>query len=177
LILFIDMSTQNKTTETESFHRRLRIGDWHFDDRKDAISSVIGLGSCIALALYDPVRHYGILSHLMLPKRLDEFISDSLDLRYIEDAVPFLVEMMRINGSKKIVAKAVGGATLFKELISPKKITIGQRNTASLIKALEKEHIPIVASDFDKEHGRTITFYHHDGILLVKSYKLGSMEI
>ena len=157
--------------------KRLSIGDWYFSDKKEDNSVILGLGSCIALILYDSEKHLGVMAHLMLPRRPNTEFKDALDLRYIEDAVPFLLDIMRLHDAKKIEAKVIGGATLFKELLAKDRDSIGMRNVKSVIKELEKQNIPISKSAIDREHGRTVIFNHYTGKIEIRSYKAGTEEI
>ncbi|MBN1231861.1 MAG: chemotaxis protein CheD [Candidatus Coatesbacteria bacterium] len=157
--------------------KRLKIGAWHFDKNDSAVSTIIGLGSCIGLVLFDPVNKFGLLSHLMLPKKPTNAYSDTPDLRYIKDAVPFFVDIMEKNNAREIIAKAVGGATLFKELQMEGRLSVGERNIIALHESLDSLKIPLVAKDLDKEHGRTIFFFHNTGHILIRSYKMGENYI
>jgi chemotaxis protein CheD len=58
----------------------------------------------------------------------------------------------------KLLAKAAGGASMFKRLSSNSLMDISSRNIESLRSELKRIGIRLVADDLGGERGRTITF-------------------
>ena len=126
------------------------------------------LGSCVGICLYDPGTSLAGLSHIMLPSKSDR---NSNDRKYADSALPLLVEEMSKKGALKarMVAKIVGGSTMFKMAENSMMGEIGRNNVKKVREVLEDLGIRIIAEDVGGDYGRTIDFYAEDGRLKVKS--------
>ena len=98
----------------------------------------LGLGSCIAVALYDPQIKMGGLAHVLLP---DSSIASNQNKpgKFANTAVNELLKIMRAKGAKleNIQAKIFGGAEMFPGINGYDKKSIGECNTLAVIKELE----------------------------------------
>ena len=126
------------------------------------------LGSCVGICLYDPGALLAGLSHIMLPTKNDR---NSNDRKYADSALPLMVEEMSKMGARKarMVAKIVGGATMFKMDENSMMGEIGRNNVKKVREVLDGLGIRIIAEDVGGDYGRTIDFYAEDGRLKVKS--------
>ncbi|HKN69374.1 MAG TPA: chemotaxis protein CheD [Gemmatimonadaceae bacterium] len=135
----------------------------------------IGLGSCVAIALYDSTARVGGLAHTLLP---DETMARdrSNPAKFAATAVTLLLaEMTRIGAdAKRVRAKLVGGSSMFANLLPAGGINIGDRNVAAARRALEQNGIRIVAEDVGSDHGRSVHFHLDDGRVEVRSLKKGN---
>jgi len=152
---------------------RVRVADY-------AVSSVgtittIGLGSCVAIVLYDAVVRVGGLAHVLLPS--EAMSRDrSNPAKFPGTAVPLLVSEMCRRGAQpgRVRAKIVGGASMFGNLIPSGGINIGERNVVASREVLEAARIPIVAEDTGSDYGRSVYFHLDDGRVEVRSLRRGS---
>ncbi len=132
--------------------------------------AVIGLGSCVAVILYDVEARVGGLAHILLP---DPNLSTTPErrMKFATTAVPDLLEAMVEAGAqrRRIKARLVGGASMFGELLASNQLNIGQRNIEAVRSALEADGIEIVGEDVGGECGRTVHFELHSGRVLVRS--------
>jgi len=129
-----------------------------------------GLGSCVAILLFEPQHRIAAMAHIMLP---------SLSLARRGDrpgktphtAVPALIEAMVDLGAerKKITGRLVGGASLFASLTPPGSIQMGERNVVSCREVLNREAIPLVAEQVGGETGRSVWLYASDGRAIIRS--------
>ena len=73
-----------------------------------------GLGSCVAIALYDPNCRIGGLAHISLPAKADDSPEQNLH-KYAGIAVNTLLRIMQQRGAVRIstIAKIVGGGNMF----------------------------------------------------------------
>ena len=134
----------------------------------DVISST-GIGSCIALVIYDPETKTGGLAHIMLPV----FTGSNYTLypfAYADTAVQAIIARLVGLGSdtKSLVAKAAGGANMFLERHSDTK-TVGEQNSFSVQQILEMQKIPLLAADFGGKKGRSVALNLCDGALVVST--------
>ena len=138
----------------------------------------IGLGSCVAIVLYDPAARIGGLAHTLLP---DETMARDRanPAKFPASAVTLLLaEMTRLGAdATRIRAKLVGGASMFANLLPTGGINIGDRNVTAARRALERNGIRIVAEDVGSDHGRSVHFHLDDGRVEIRSLKKGNRVI
>ncbi len=132
-----------------------------------------GLGSCIALVLYDVESRCGVLAHILLPNE-DRPGPVLRPARSALHAVPYLVAQLRHAGALgHPIAKIAGGASMFGSLLAMGGINIGERNIDATRRALAKAGIALVAEDVGGDYGRSVSFDVATGALHVRSLKRG----
>jgi chemotaxis protein CheD len=158
---------------SESVEIRVKVADYAV--AAGGTISTIGLGSCVAIVLYDAAARVGGMAHVLLP---NEAMSRdrSNPAKFPSSAVPLLLGEMRLLGAKveRVRAKIVGGASMFGNLIPAGGINIGERNVVAVRGALAEVKIPIVAEDVGSDHGRSVYLFIGDGRVEVRSLKKGS---
>lgn len=117
-----------------------------------------GLGSCVAVVLYDEEAGVGALAHVMLPNG-DE--SDSSDLKpgkFADTAIRAMLRRMVEEGASytDVEAKIAGGSDMFE--FESFGDGVGRRNVAAAKEELEKLGVPLVAEDVGGSRGRTVIF-------------------
>ena len=155
---------------------RVKVADYAVRNG-DSVLSTIGLGSCVAIALYDPATRIGGLAHILLP---NEGMSRDTSNRakFSTTAVPLLIEEMRRIGARgNLSAKIAGGASMFAALLPGSGVNMGERNVAATRDALRAHGIPIVAEDTGGDHGRSVYFHLRDGVVLIRSLKAGDRRL
>ncbi len=153
--------------------RLVSVADWAVD-RGDAVLITLGLGSCVAVVLYDAQSTVGGLAHLLLPS--PSLSHDrSNPTKFPETGVPFLVERMRDAGAvqRRLRAWIVGGASMFATLASPAVAAVGERNIHATRQALERLGIPVAAEDVGRDYGRSVYAFLEAGRIEVRSYAHG----
>ena len=141
----------------------------------DGTISTIGLGSCVAIVLYDGVARVGGLAHVLLP---NEMMSRdrSNPAKFPGTVVPIMLREMRGLGARteRIRAKIAGGASMFGSLIPSGGVNIGERNVAAVRDVLAAVKIPIVGEDTGADYGRSVYLFVDDGRVEVRSLRKGS---
>jgi len=153
---------------------RVKVADYAVG-RDEQTLITIGLGSCVAIALYDPRTRIGGLAHTLLPS--ESMARDrSNPAKFPASAVvTLLAEMTRLGAdARRVRAKLVGGASMFANLLPAGGINIGDRNVAAARQALEANRVPVVAEDVGSDHGRSVHFHLDDGRVEVRSLKKGN---
>jgi chemotaxis protein CheD len=152
---------------------RVKVADFAVACDGDTVITTVGLGSCVAIALYDPATRVGGLAHVLLPS--ENMTRDrSNRAKFPAAAVPLLLDEMRGLGSQSSVgARLVGGASMFASLLPTGSINIGERNVAASRAALAAAGVPLVAEDVGGDYGRTVFFHLADGRLEIHSLKAG----
>lgn len=142
---------------------------------ENTVLATLGLGSCIGIALYDKFSKVGGLVHIMLP----ENPGGKKNVKYADTGIPFLIEELNNLGAKKrrLTAKIVGGAGMFKSESGDSVMQIGKRNIKAVKNTLTDLGIEIIGSDVGKDYGRSMYFYLDDGRVEVKSFSKDLIKI
>lgn len=139
-----------------------------------AFIETLGLGSCVAVILWDPARQVGGLAHVLLPEPAPRR-SIPAPARYATTAVPALLVGLRgLGGEGPYVATLVGGAGMFGEMLKVRGVHMGERNVIAAREALRLAGIPIVAEDVLGAHARSVRFSLRDGRVAVRTLRHGA---
>ena len=125
----------------------------------------LGLGSCVGIALRDPVLQIGGLVHIMLPDSTAMRANNSVLEKFADTGIEELVRQLVAMGANRnrLVAKIAGGATMFQVQSCNEMMKIGERNVEATIKKLDAMNIKILAQDTGANYGRTVTFFPETG--------------
>ena len=156
---------------------RVKVADYAVR-RGPHLLTTIGLGSCVAIALYDRDTRIGALAHILLPSQAMSR-ETSNPAKFPETIVPLMLEEMRELGTRhaRVCAKIVGGASMFGQLVHNTGINVGERNVLATREALAAAGVPIIAEDTGLDYGRSVYFHLADGRLEVRSLKKGDRVI
>ncbi len=138
-------------------------------DLKTCISpdgvTTLGLGSCVGIALRDPVTKIGGLAHIMLPDSTAIRNSSQNIAKFADTGIVELVNQMEKLGANKarLEAKIAGGATMFQFNTNNGTMMIGERNVEASKQKLAELNIPVLAQDTGANYGRTVTYYPETG--------------
>lgn len=143
----------------------------------DAITT-LGLGSCVGIAIRDPISKVGGLAHIMLPDSTQ--FSGTVNIpKYADTGAKELVRLIVANGGNRsrLVAKIAGGAQMFQFQSKNEMTAVGQRNVEAVKKVLAELKIPILANDTGLNFGRTVEFYPETGDYIIKAVGKGVKTI
>lgn len=132
--------------------------------------TTLGLGSCVGIVLFDPIKKIAGLVHVMLPDST-KIINNSNKYKFADTGIDALIEdILKLGGAKRnLVAKIAGGAQMFSFNNNLEMMRIGERNAEATKDKLNKLGIPILAEDTGANYGRTIIFSPETGLLHIKS--------
>ncbi len=152
---------------------RVKVADYAVR-RGPVIITTIGLGSCVAIALYDRDTQIGALAHILLPSQ-SMSRETSNPAKFPETIVPIMLEKMRELGTRnaRVSAKIVGGASMFGQLANGSGINVGERNVLATREALAAAGVPIIAEDTGLDYGRSVYFHLADGRVEIRSLRKG----
>jgi chemotaxis protein CheD len=151
----------------------VRVADLRIGSNQDVLVT-IGLGSCVAVLLHDPVAKVGGMAHVLLPSpalgRKDESPA-----KFPQTAVPKLLELMTQLGAntRRVSARLAGGASMFAGLAAPGTIQLGERNTVACRQVLMHHGVPITGQATGGDYGRTVKLWVADGRVEVSSVSHG----
>lgn len=132
--------------------------------------TTLGLGSCVGIALYDPIRKIAGMVHVMLPDST-KILNNENKAKFADTGIDELIRRMILIGAdrKALIAKIAGGAQMFAFSSNNEMMRIGDRNVEATKWKLQQLGIMIKAEDTGANFGRTIEFYTETGVLLIKS--------
>ncbi len=132
--------------------------------------TTLGLGSCIGIALYDPVTKIGGLAHIMLPDSTTIRNNSNIP-KFADTGIEELVKQVTRRGANRsrLVAKIAGGAQMFGFNSNSEMVRVGERNVQATKKKLAELRIPILAEDTGKNFGRTVIFYPETGDFVIRA--------
>ena len=126
-----------------------------------------GLGSCVALILYDNKNKVYAMSHILLAdfKNSDINTIKKYPHKYVFSSVKNLLEEILNHGAEKsnIRAIIVGGAKIFQNQFND----IGKKNVKILKEELEKFNIKIEKEDTGGTQGRTLIYDTNNNSILI----------
>jgi chemotaxis protein CheD len=137
---------------------------------RDAESVLVtyALGSCIAVAMHDPITKVSGLLHYMLPESaLDAKKAEQNPFMFADTGIPRLMEALKSAGGegKRMVVRLTGGAQV---LDSQGVFQIGKRNYLAARRILWKAGILVAAEAVGGEVSRTTRLEVSTGRLWVR---------
>jgi chemotaxis protein CheD len=128
-----------------------------------------GLGSCLAVALYDEAAGIGGLAHVMLPDGDTNEQSDENPGKFADTAIRTMLRRMVEQGATytSVEAKIAGGSDMFD--FDSFGDGVGERNVAAAREELDKLGVPIVAEEVGGTQGRTVEFDSGTGELSIRT--------
>lgn len=132
--------------------------------------TTLGLGSCVGIALRDPITKIGGLAHIMLPDST-QIRNNSNIPKFADTGIEELVRQVTLKGANRarLVAKIAGGAQMFGFGSASETVRVGERNVEATKKKLAQMKIPILAEDTGKNFGRTVIFYPETGDFVIRA--------
>lgn len=147
----------------------VRVADLQVGQKQDVLIT-IGLGSCVAILLYDAMVAVGGLAHVLLPSPALSR-RDTNPAKFPQSAVPRLLEMMARMGAspRRVTARLAGGSSMFAALSPPGTIQMGERNVVASRQVLHGLGIPLVGEAVGGDFGRTVRLFVGSGKVEVSS--------
>jgi len=115
------------------------------------------LGSCLGIAVHDPVAQVGGLLHVMLPEsKMNPDKASANPYMFVDSGVPmFFRQLYEAGGIKnRLVVKVAGGASIHRQ--GEDQFAIGKRNFMMLKKIFWKNGIMVDAESVGGTHPRTM---------------------
>ncbi len=132
------------------------MGDMLASNDVSAQLVTYSLGSCVGIAIYDPIAKVGGLLHAMLPdSTINPDRAAARPYMFVDTGMPAMFHAVyALGGSKlRMVLKFCGGA----EFLDEKKIfKIGQRNVEATVAMLVRNGVKVAASETGGHESRTV---------------------
>jgi chemotaxis protein CheD len=141
------------------------IGEMVFSSDPESHLVVYGLGSCVALAAWDPRTRVGGMAHFMLPSGPPHSASP---VKFIDTGLDTFLAALEARGAvpSRSLLKAAGAAAM---LTVGGGVSIGKRNEDAIRATLVEHGLKLTASALGGSVGRTVQLDVSDGRLLIRS--------
>jgi chemotaxis protein CheD len=136
--------------------------------RAPVVLKASGLGSCIAVGIYDPASGIGGMGHMLLPYRPKQS-PIGMASKYVDAGIFQMVdELVRAGANREnLVAKITGGANMFETVYQTLINSIGARNAKSARETLAGLGVPLLGEEVGGNRGRTVEFDLATGNMMV----------
>lgn len=145
------------------------LGEIKISDDPDTVLVAFGLGSCVGVGFYDPIKKVGGMLHAVLPLSLAG--RDESPAKYVDSGISLLMSQLKdkglvVNRSKLFL---IGGANILISNNDSNPFDIGTRNVKSAEEVLEKLKLKPDAKDTGGNNGRTFRLYIGDGRATIRT--------
>lgn len=156
---------------------RVGMADLNICKAPDIITT-IGLGSCIGLTLFDPVKKIGGMVHYMLPDST-AITNNGNIAKFADTGIQELLKRVVSAGAdrNRLVSKIAGGAKMFEVNRMSSIGNIGERNALAAKEILKKLNIRLIAEDTGLNYGRTVELHCETGDFYIKAIRQPSKII
>jgi chemotaxis protein CheD len=165
--------------------RMVAISEIVVSNDRDEVLVAYGLGSCVAVCLYDPVARVGGMLHALLPMATRESNGtvtahhNSMPAKFVDLGVPLLLEAVLKAGAmrSRLVAYLCGGAHMLTAPGFQGVLNIGQRNVLAAEAALQAIGIKIRDRATGGNAGRTVKLHITTGQVTVRALGQGEQVL
>ncbi len=137
-----------------------------------------GLGSCVGIALFDPVNKIGGLAHIMLPDSTQARSTEN-PAKFADTCLPLMLDdLVRMGALRsRLQAKIAGGAQMFTFVNATDIMRVGERNSETVRAVLKKLDLRLIAEDCGGNYGRTVELKLDSGVFRIKTIDKGEKEL
>lgn len=137
-------------------NRVVGVADMKISKKLGDVIVTYSLGSCIGIAIYDPIARVGGILHYMLPQsNINNGMPQKNPLMFADTGIPILFKSAYALGAQKsnIIVKIAGGSQI---LDNAEFFAIGKRNYVTLKKMLWKNQVLIKSEHVGGSLSRTM---------------------
>lgn len=135
-----------------------------------AMFSILGLGSCLGIAIRDTQSPIGGVVHAMLPTAFANKPVEQAG-KFASTGVPELIARLESEGANRsnLIASVVGGAQVIGPTAMSNGLDLGTQNVEAAIAALRDHGIELKVSDTGGANGRSMIFNLASGEIKVRT--------
>jgi chemotaxis protein CheD len=144
------------------------LGEYQVSRDPGDVLVAYGLGSCVGIAVYDPIARVAGLLHAVLPQRPPE--ADPCSAKYVDSGLAQLLAEMGAAGAlrRRLVIRMAGGANMLTVRDLQRVFSIGERNVTAAQAAFAAGGLTCQAQEVGGQTGRTLRVYVADGRMTVR---------
>jgi chemotaxis protein CheD len=147
------------------------LGEQAISRNPEEVLVAYGLGSCMGVAIVDPVTRLSGLLHAVLPRVTDGMDGSAANAaRYVESGIEGLIAALMEKGASRarLSVRLVGGANMLIAAGLTRSFDIGTRNIEAARTTLSRLKIPLAAAEVGGHQGRTVHVYVADSRVTVR---------
>ena len=135
----------------------LSLGEWAVTAEPDALLTCVGLGSCVAVTMHDPVAKVGGMAHMVLPDSTAAR-SAAVGAKFVDIGIPLVLEALLAQGAqrRRLRVCLAGGAQMLQSALAPGGVHIGQRNAEAAREQLKALGLGVGGERLGGTRGRTV---------------------
>lgn len=144
------------------------FGEYRISANPEGVLICFGLGSCVAVTMYDTGKKIGGMLHIVLPSTQGRLTKTPA--RFADTGIPLLLEEMRKMGAEKrrTIVTMAGGAKILKLHYSLEPLDIGSRNVDVCLETLKQLGLRVHGQETGGTRGRTVRLYIKSGETFVR---------
>jgi len=153
------------------------VGDCRVSDAAEDVLVTYALGSCVAVAIYDPMVRVGGILHYMLPQsEIDPVKASQKPYMFADTGIPLLFRQAYERGAEKrrLIVRVAGGAQV---MDAEGVFNIGKRNYVAMRKIFWKAGILIQGEAVGGNTSRTMRLEIGTGRLWLREAKGLDLEM
>jgi chemotaxis protein CheD len=153
------------------------VSDARLSGECDVSIVTYALGSCVGVAIYDPLVRVGGLLHYMLPdSRMDPAKAEQYPWMFADTAIPMFFQQAYRLGAEKSRLRVVvaGGAQV---LQAEGSLDIGRKNEGAMRRILGRAGVLLDAEDMGGGDIRTLRLEIGTGRLMVRRNGMEELEL
>jgi chemotaxis protein CheD len=137
-----------------------------------------GLGSCLGITMYDPIKKTGAMIHPMLPD-MDKSKIKSNASRFVNSGILLALQELEKKGCfrSRLEVKVFGGAHMFSFINTDSALNVGQKNIEMAHAVFKELNIKILVEEVGGTFGRTVELDTDSGKVLVKTVSWGEKVV
>jgi chemotaxis protein CheD len=153
------------------------VSDMKVSKDPESVLVTHSLGSCIGVAIYDPIVRAGGLLHFMLPdSTLDSVKAKRNPCMFADTGIPYLFKSVyQLGGNKRRMKVVVAGGAHVNN--REDFFNIGKRNFMAVRKIFWKNNVITNYHYVGGNSNRTLKIFIKDGHILIKDSREGLIEI
>ncbi len=119
---------------------------------------ILGLGSCLAVAVFEPHAKLFALAHCLLPEQGEGRPPSTLPAKFVDAGIAMMLAALEMKGARRgaMMAKLAGGAAMFPVLGREVRPHVGERNIETAHRVLRGHGVVIAGEEIGGGEGRTV---------------------
>jgi chemotaxis protein CheD len=146
------------------------LGEIKISEDPNTVLVAFGLGSCVGVGIFDPVKKIGGMLHAVLPSSTSNNNQDSPS-KYVDTGIPLLINELEKKGLDRKRSKlyVIGGANILMANKGNTPFDIGTRNVNAATEIFNNLKWKPDAQDTGGNNGRTFRLYIDEGRATIRT--------
>ncbi|MBI9047931.1 MAG: chemotaxis protein CheD [Anaerolineaceae bacterium] len=146
------------------------LGEIKISDDPNTVLVAFGLGSCVGVGIFDPVKGVGGMLHAVLPSSSSNKNQDTAS-KYVDSGIQMLISELEKLGLDKKRSKlyVIGGANILMANKDSAPFDIGTRNVKAAKAMFEKITWTPDVIETGGHNGRTFRLYIEEGRATIRT--------